>query len=340
MKKLVSTAMAIVLAVSLTGCSGRASAESVVEDAIQAFQNADAEAIEQYWGDADFSSSNETAQEDAYTQQLLEQLAENLTYQITESTEDENAGTAMVTVEFTNIDMSAVLAEWMGEMFSRALGYAFLPTEQQPSEEELNTMSMESLSSIMEEHADDKVTNTVDISLDLVDNAWKIDSSDTVINAMMGGLIDSFTSLEESLGTADTSETVETPVEPARVNPAALGDYTVEIKSATITQDYAGNPAVVIAYSWTNHSNETTSPFFTVATSVFQDGVGLDSAIIMDDSVYDSSMRTADVRPGTTIEVQEAFELKNTNSPIEVEITEAFLWEDPTEIAYVQFTLS
>ena len=338
MKKLVSTAMAIVLAVSLAGCSGRASAESVVEDAIQAFQNADAEAIEQYWGDADFSSSNETAQEDAYTQQLLEQLAENLTYQITESTEDENAGTAMVTVEFTNIDMSAVLAEWMGEMFSRALGYAFLPTEQQPSEEELNTMSMESLSSIMEEHADDKVTNTVDISLDLVDNAWKIDSSDTVINAMMGGLIDSFTSLEESLGTADTSETVETPVEPARVNPAALGDYTVEIKSATITQDYAGNPAVVIAYSWTNHSNETTSPFFTVATSVFQDGVGLDSAIIMDDSVYDSSMQTADVRPGTTIEVQEAFELNNATSPIEVEITEAFLWNDPAEIAYMQFT--
>ena len=340
MKKLVSAAMAIALVVSLAGCSGRASAESVVEDAIQAFQNADAEAIEQYWGDADFSSSNETVQEDAYTQQLLEQLAENLTYQITESVEDENEGTAMVTVEFTNIDMSAVLAEWMGEMFSWALGYAFLPTEQQPSEEELNTMSMESLSSIMEEHADDKVTNIVDVSLYLVDNAWKIDSSDTVINAMMGGLIDSFTSLEESLGTADTSETVETPVEPARINPAALGDYTVEIKSATITQDYAGNPAVVIAYSWTNHSSETTSPFFTVATSVFQDGVGLDSAIIMDDSVYDSSMQTADVRPGTTIEVQEAFELKNTTSPIEVEITEAFLWEDPTEIAYMQFTLN
>ena len=138
MKKLVSIVMAIVLGVSLAGCSGRASAESVVEDAIQAFQNADAEAIEQYWGDTDFSSSNGTTEEDVYTQQLLGLLAENLTYQITESTEDENVGTATVTVEFTNIDMSTVLAEWMGELFSRALGYAFLPTEQQPSEEELN----------------------------------------------------------------------------------------------------------------------------------------------------------------------------------------------------------
>ena len=335
MKKLVSIVMAIALGVSLAGCGGRASAESVVEDAIQAFQNADAEAIERYWGDRDFSSSKGTAEEDAYTQQLLEQLAENLSYQITESTENENAGTATVTVEFTNIDMSAVLAEWMGEIFSQALGYAFLPAEQQPSEEELSTMSMEILNSIMEEHTDDKVTNTVDVSLNLVDNAWKIDPSDTVVNAMMGGLMDSFSLLDESFDTADT---VEAPVEPARVNPATLGDYTVEIKSATITQDYAGNPAVVIAYLWTNQSNETTSPFFSVATSVFQDGVGLDSAIIMDDSVYDSSMQTTDVRPGTTIEVQEAFELNNATSPIEVEITEAFLWNDPAEIAYMQFT--
>ena len=67
MKKLVSIVMAIALGVSLAGCGGRASAESVVEDAIQAFQNADAEAIEQYWGDTDFSSSNGTAEEDAYT---------------------------------------------------------------------------------------------------------------------------------------------------------------------------------------------------------------------------------------------------------------------------------
>ena len=55
-------------------------------------------------------------------------------------------------------------------------------------------------------------------------------------------------------------------------------------------------------------------------------------------SVYDSSMQTTDVRPGTTIEVQEAFELNNATSPIEVEITEAFLWNDPAEIAYMQFT--
>ena len=51
-------------------------------------------------------------------------------------------------------------------------------------------------------------------------------------------------------------------------------------------------------------------------------------------------MHTADVRPGTTIEVQEAFSLYNTTSPIEVEITEAFTWDDPKEIAYMMFTFT
>lgn len=339
MKKLMCMVLALALMVSLSGCSSRASAESVVEDAIQAFQSADVDAIRQSWGNTDLASSEDSAEEDAYTQQLLEPIASGLTYQITDSTEDAKAGTATVTVEFTSIDMNAVFSEWMGELVSQALGYAFLPADQQPSEEELSELSIETFCDVVENHTDDKVTNTVDIPLSLVENEWKIDTSDEVLDAMTGGMITTFTSLDDTLNGAETS-TAETPAEPVRTNPAALGDYTVEIESATITQDYAGDPAVVITYSWTNNSSETTSPLFSVSTAVFQDGVGLESALITDDSVYDSSMRTADVRPGTTIEVQEAFSLYNTTSPIEVEITESFTLGNPLEIAYMTFTLT
>ena len=329
MKKLMCMVLAIALMVPLAGCS-RASAESVVEDAIQAFQSADVDAIRQSWGNTDLASSEDSAEEDAYTQQLLEPIASGLTYQITDSTEDAKAGTATVTVEFTSIDMNAVFSEWMGELVSQALGYAFLPADQQPSEEELSELSIEIFCDVVENHTDDKVTNTVDIPLSLVENEWKIDTSDEVLDAMTGGMITTLTSLDDTLNGAETS-TAETPAEPVRTNPAVLGDYTVEIESATITQDYAGDPAVVITYSWTNNSSETTSPLFSVSTAVFQDGVGLESALITDDSVYDSSMHMADVRPGTTIEVQEAFSLYNTTSPIEVEITESFTLGNPLE---------
>lgn len=338
MKKLMCMVLAIALMVPLAGCS-RASAESVVEDAIQAFQSADVDAIRQSWGNTDLASSEDSAEDDAYTQQLLEPIASGLTYQITDSTEDAKARTATVTVEFTSIDMSAVFSEWMGELVSQALGYAFLPADQQPSEEELSELSIEIFCDVVENHTDDKVTNTVDIPLSLVENEWKIDTSDEVLDAMTGGMITTLTSLDDTLNGAETS-TAETPAEPVRTNPAVLGDYTVEIESATITQDYAGDPAVVITYSWTNNSSETTSPLFSVSTAVFQDGVGLESALITDDSVYDSSMHMADVRPGTTIEVQEAFSLYNTTSPIEVEITESFTLGNPLEIAYMTFTLT
>ena len=229
MKKLMCMVLAIALMVPLAGCS-RASAESVVEDAIQAFQSADVDAIRQSWGNTDLASSEDSAEDDAYTQQLLEPIASGLTYQITDSTEDAKAGTATVTVEFTSIDMSAVFSEWMGELVSQALGYAFLPADQQPSEEELSELSIEIFCDVVENHTDDKVTNTVDIPLSLVENEWKIDTSDEVLDAMTGGMITTLTSLDDTLNGAETS-TAETPAEPVRTNPAVLGDYTVEIES-------------------------------------------------------------------------------------------------------------
>ena len=81
MKKFLSVILALVLCLSLASCgSKRASAESVVESGIKAFQNADEEAIQQYWGDADFTdvpTAETTAEDDAYGQELLEKLASN-----------------------------------------------------------------------------------------------------------------------------------------------------------------------------------------------------------------------------------------------------------------------
>ena len=149
-------------------------------------------------------------------------------------------------------------------------------------------------------------------------------------------MISSFSSVEDSFeGTEESQETTEA----TRTNPANLGDYAVEIKSATVTQDYDGNPAVIITYSWTNNSSETTSPMLSISTAVFQDGISMEPAFIYDEPTYDGDMYSTDVRPGTTVDVQEAFELSNTTSPIEVEITEAFSWDTPAEIAYQELNI-
>ena len=337
MKRIFVLFTVLSMCLSLTACgSSRESAKTVVDQAIKAFQSLDQEETQQYWEDTDFTeTSDDLASEDeVYNQELLKKIAEGLTYTIIGSSEDEDARTATVTVEFTNIDMASVMSDWIGDMISQTFGYAFLPEDQQPTDEELNQMYMDGLEEAMDNHADDKVTSTVDISLSLVDNEWKINTTDDVVNAMVGGMMD----YADSLG--GTAEDDAVSIETKRVNPAVLGDYVVEIKSAVVVQDYDGNPTVVITYSWTNNSSETTSPMLSISTAVFQDGVGMNSAFIYDDPAYDGDMYTTDVRPGTTVDVQEAFELNNTTSPIEVEITEAFAWEVPVEIAYETFEIS
>lgn len=139
----------------------------------------------------------------------------------------------------------------------------------------------------------------------------------------------------EDVSTEEVQEETEAPT-----NIADVGDYHVEIKSAALAQDYEGNPAVVITYSWTNNSEDTTSPMVAVSTSVFQNGVGMDSAIIGDDTVCDSMTQMTEVRPGTTIDVQEAFSLSDTTSPIEVEIGEWLTLEEDPAIAYMEFDLT
>lgn len=132
---------------------------------------------------------------------------------------------------------------------------------------------------------------------------------------------------EETDETADTAET-EGAEEAAEAEPAAipssgdLGDYHVEIRDAELAADYAGNPAIVITYSWTNNSADTISAMAAILDKAFQNGVQLDEAIIGDDSVYDMAAQTRDVRPGTTIDVECAYLLTSGTAAVEFELSD------------------
>lgn len=141
----------------------------------------------------------------------------------------------------------------------------------------------------------------------------------------------------ESPDNTTENETPEEPESDAPSNKATLGDFDVEIKSASLSEDYEGNPVIIVTYSWTNNSDDTTSPMISIMTSAFQDGVGLETAIISDDESFDSNSYMTDVRPGTTIDVQEAFVLSNTTSEVEIEIEEFLSLDSDPPVAYMVF---
>lgn len=108
------------------------------------------------------------------------------------------------------------------------------------------------------------------------------------------------------------------------------GKYAVEILSAVKTQDYEGKDAVVVTFQFTNNSTETKSFMLATQSKAFQNKVQLDTAILINNPVYNSDTQMKDVQPGGSLTVQKAF-LLSDNSPVEVEVS-AFLSSDDSKI--------
>lgn len=208
MKRMVSILLAVVMALSFTACgTKRESAQQVVEKALTAVQEMDWETAQSYWGTDAFDEATDIAAENgadaetlAEAEKLLEPLAQHLSYTVTGSEEDEKAGTATVSVDITNINMSLVMAELIKNALSDALTYAFMPADQQPTQEELNEKYLANLTELITADDAETITTSVDIPLTLVDDQWQISSSEEAADAMLGGLFSYVESMSEQLG--------------------------------------------------------------------------------------------------------------------------------------------
>lgn len=117
-----------------------------------------------------------------------------------------------------------------------------------------------------------------------------------------------------------------------------LGDYLISINTYSIAEDYEGNPALVLNLGYTNNSS-IDSPFYAaVEVKAFQDGVELESAHFIDDSVMDSSTSYLNVMPGAGLGVSQAFVLTSDTSPVDIEICELFSFGDEKITTQIDIT--
>ena len=114
------------------------------------------------------------------------------------------------------------------------------------------------------------------------------------------------------------------PVEAAESSSATFDQIAVEIKDAHLTTDYEGNPTIVITYSWTNNSDDANMAMVTTVGNAYQGGIGLETAIVLDDPNYDSDLYSTQIQPGATLDVQQAYVLRDTTTPVQYEL-EQFL---------------
>lgn len=107
------------------------------------------------------------------------------------------------------------------------------------------------------------------------------------------------------------------------------------IDGCRVTEDYQGNPAAVVTYTFTNNSDEATSFMVALYPKVFQNGVELGTAIGSD---WDSEKYSSDVKPGSSTTVEMGYALEDM-SDITVEVEELLSFSDAV-LAEQTFSLS
>lgn len=109
-----------------------------------------------------------------------------------------------------------------------------------------------------------------------------------------------------------------------------LGKYSVEIKSCRIATDWEENPVVIVTYGYTNNSDKTPTSFMIAfEDSVYQNGIGLNEAYVLSDEAnYNSDNQMKEIKMGASLDVEVAYELNDTTTDIEVEVSGLFSFDD------------
>lgn len=124
---------------------------------------------------------------------------------------------------------------------------------------------------------------------------------------------------------AGTSATNGQPAAPGSAGTSAAAkaadtEFAITIDDSHQTKDYAGKPALVVDFGFTNNSDKASSFLVAVSAKAFQNGVQLDSAIVGDDKKFDSGSSMKEIKPGASLKVQSAYVLTDT-SDVTVEVS-------------------
>ncbi len=108
-----------------------------------------------------------------------------------------------------------------------------------------------------------------------------------------------------------------------------LGSYNVEINSCRLAKDYEGKDVVIVKYIFTNNSDNPQSFSFSIEDNVFQNGIGLNESLFVSDNAgYSSDNQMKEIKKGSSLEVEVAYELNDTTTDIDVEVSELISFSD------------
>lgn len=129
----------------------------------------------------------------------------------------------------------------------------------------------------------------------------------------------------DTSSSGDTSASTSAAV--ATTEKKADAKFVVKLGETKVIKDYEGKPALLVNYSFTNNSDKKQSFMVAIKDAAFQDGIGLNDAITMGNE-YDSELQMKEIMPGKTLNVQAAYVLDDTTTPVEIQISELISFND------------
>ncbi|MGN1203348.1 MAG: DUF5067 domain-containing protein [Eubacterium sp.] len=112
-----------------------------------------------------------------------------------------------------------------------------------------------------------------------------------------------------------------------------IGDYGCVVKEASLCKDWTDKDAVLITYEFTNNSDSAISFDVALDARAYQDGIGLETAILDSD---ETDWLDVDIKPGVTKEVKKAYVLRDTSTPVEIEVSEFISFNDDKLVTTVE----
>ena len=294
----------------------RTQPQEAVEEYLSAVQRLDFTAMEGMLQSNDLSALDDAdLRNEAYTE-FFKSINEKMTFKIIRNDFSLNNGTARITARIHYIDGTEIYKETVIE-FLRQIASKALSGES-PTQEDAQTQ----LASILCEKV--KTTTPVYSETDILypviktDNTWKIVSLDDATVKLMSANVKNIEN--------EINQTLDGSAQNTSDDPAASGtdgSQTASIDMTTTsfqirytrhqtTNDYAGNPCLLVYYDYTNLSSVPSSAMVDVSLSAYQNDTVLSAAIPdTNDDALDHYM--AEIQPGETVSVCQAFSLNDTS---------------------------
>ena len=296
------------------------------EKFLTGMQNMDFTTMENLLQSHDLSALDDADIRDSAYTDFFTTINKKMTYKITKNKFDIQNGTAKVTVHLKYIDGTNIYAATIQEYTRKVAVAAYAGKEmtQDDIQEMLASLLAENASTADEKYSD------IDITYPLIKigNNWKIVSlDDTTVKVMCANFKNVKDEISSQLNDESTDSSSDASADSQTASDAdstqtggssidiTTDKFSVRFKQFAVSNDYGGNPCLMIYYDYTNSGDSQSSAFVDFTLQASQNGESLEGTYPeANDTAVDNYMTTID--PGKTVTVCLVFLLKDTTSDV------------------------